>query len=224
MTKEKLEEAHKFQIWKNNLEANGLKINKVEEIYHRFRQNGEILFALLMLDADVPEGGKIPPILFLKGEVLSVLICLIDNITNEKYLLVVKQRRICNGSITYEHPAGMIDAKDSPKYVALKEVQEETGLVIKANQLTRLNEKPFFPSSGTSDEAMYLFYCELTLPKSEIMKYNNRNTGAANESEKIVTEVLSFKDAHHLMNNSNALLLNYMYLNKVKDFELLSKL
>ena len=64
---EKLEDAHKFKLWKNNLIANGLKINKIDEHYTRRRYNGEVLFSLLMLDAETPEGDKIPPICFLKG-------------------------------------------------------------------------------------------------------------------------------------------------------------
>ncbi len=222
--KEKLEEAHKFQIWKQNLIHHGLKINGLEEIYSKYRPNGEILFSLLLLDAEVPEGGKIPPILFLKGQVLSVLICLIDIETKEKYLLVVKQRRICDGSTTVEHPAGMVDGKDEPIEVAIREVEEETGLTISVEQLILLNSQPFYPSSGTSDEAMYLYYCEIEMDFEEILAYNNKNTGAAYESEKIVTGVLPFKEAHQMMTNSNAILLNFMYLKAVKDWELLSKI
>ena len=224
MPKEKLEDAHKYKIWTDNLYNNNVKINGVEEIYSRFRANGEILFSLLMLDADVPEGGKIPPILFLKGQVLSVLICMIDEVSKEKYLLIVKQRRICDGSITVEHPAGMVDADDKPIDVAVREVREETGLEIETYQLVSLNEKPYFPSSGTSDESMFLYYCELTLPIEKIMAFNNQNTGAAYESEKIVTGVLPFKTAHDLMSNSNAILLNFMYLKAVGDFELMKTL
>jgi ADP-sugar diphosphatase len=222
--KEKLENAHKFQIWKQNLIRNGMKINGYDEIYSRYRPNGEVLFSLIMLDAEIPEGGKIPPILFLKGQVLSVLICLIDAETKEKYLLVVKQRRICDGSMTVEHTAGMIDGNDEPIEVAIREVEEETGMEISVEQLVLLNSEPFYPSSGTSDEAMFLYYCEIQMDFEDILAYNNKNTGAAYESEKIITGVLPFKEAHQLMTNSNAILLNYMYLKAVKDWDLLAKI
>ena len=101
MKKELLHDAHKFKLWKQNLEKSGLKINTIKEHFTRHRHNGEVLFSLLMLDAETPEGDKIPPICFLKGEVVSMLVCLIDEKTKDKYLLLVKQRRIPEGDYTY---------------------------------------------------------------------------------------------------------------------------
>lgn len=75
-------------------------------------------------------GRQNSPICFLKGEVLCVLVCLIDEKTREKYLLLVRQRRICDGSLTYEHPAGMLDSESDAVKVAAKEVFEETGMTV----------------------------------------------------------------------------------------------
>lgn len=111
--KEALQDAHKFQFWKNQAEANGLKINDIKDYYIRYRNNGEVLFAMLEVDADTPEGDKIPPALFLKGHAASMLVCLIDQETKEKFVVLVRQRRIADGSHTYEHPAGMVDASDA---------------------------------------------------------------------------------------------------------------
>ena len=86
MILEELEDAHKFKLWKSNLIANGLKINKIDEHFTRRRYNGEVLFSLLMLDAETPEGDKIPPICFLKGEVVCVLICLISGLTQRRHM------------------------------------------------------------------------------------------------------------------------------------------
>jgi len=105
------------------LVENGLKINQIDQHYTRYRYNGEILFTLLMLDVETPEGDKIPPICFLKGEVVSVLICLIDKDTQEKYLLLVKQRRIAEGAFIYEHPAIMVDNTKNPLEIAVQEVK-----------------------------------------------------------------------------------------------------
>lgn len=222
---EKLEDAHKFKLWKSNLELNGLKINAIEEKYTRRRYNGEVLFSLLMLDAETPEGDKIPPICFLKGEVVCILICLIDEKNNEKYLILVKQRRIAEGGFTYEHPAGMVDGTITPAQIALQEVKEETGIEITPGQLFPLqNGTRLFPSTGTSDECMYFYFCELVLPKTKIDELNNKNMGTDYEFERITTVVLPFLEAHKKINNTNGLLLNYLYLSHVKDWELLKKL
>ena len=221
---EKLEDAQKFKLWKNNLIANGLKINKIDEHYTRRRYNGEVLFSLLMLDAETPEGDKIPPICFLKGEVVCILVCLINKSTKEKYLLLVKQRRIAEGGFTYEHPAGMVDGTMTPLAIAVQEVHEETGLEISESQLIDLSpQKRVFPSTGTSDEAIYLYACEIEMTSEEMESLSNKEMGTAYEFERITTHVVPFIEGHRLINNSNALLLNYMYLTKVGDFELLKE-
>ncbi len=220
--KESLENAHKFKIWKANLQTNGLKINNIEEIYTRHRYNGEALFSLVMLDANTPEGDKIPPICFIKGEVVCVCIVLIDKQTKEKYLLLVKQRRIAEGGYTYEHPAGMVDGTKTPLEIAVMEVKEETGITVAEEDLINLSpNKRLFPSTGTSDEAMYFYFCEIELDKTEIDSFENKEMGTAYEFERITTHVYPFVEGHHKINNSNGLLLNYLYLSAVKDFETL---
>ena len=106
---EPLQESPKFRFWKSQMEANGIKINGINDFYIRRRHNGEVLFAMLEVDADTPEGDKIPPALFLKGHAVSMMVCLIDKDTRQKFVVLVKQRRIADGSQTYEHPAGMVD-------------------------------------------------------------------------------------------------------------------
>lgn len=218
---EKLTDSHKFRLWKKNLEKNGLIVHGVEELWVKHRYNGEALFGLVNLDASLPEGGKIPPVCFVKGEVVSVLVCLIDRDTREKYLLLVKQRRICDGTLMYEQPAGMVDKDDKPLDVAVREVAEETGLQVTQEQVFALNKEPLYPSSGTCDEAMYFFCCEIEMSHEELFSYHLKHTGAQHENEAIQTELVSIKDAMHLIGNSNGLLNIYLYLQYKGDFSVL---
>lgn len=222
--KESIFDSHKFNLWKHRLLKNGLEIHNIEEKYTRHNSRGEALFSLMMLDATTPEGDKIPPICFVKGEVLCVLVCLMEEVTKEKYLLLVKQRRICDGSLTYEHPAGMLDSESDAYKVAAKEVEEETGIRLERAQLVRLLDYPTYPSTGTSDETMYYFYCEIELPKEKIMAYDDHFMGEASEHERITTCVLPFAEGHHLINNVNGILLDFLYLKAVGDWELLKRL
>lgn len=221
---EKLTESHKYQLWANKLVKSGLEIHSIEEVYSRRKGNGEILFSLLMTDATTPEGDKIPPICFLKGEVVCVLICFIEKETREKYLLLVKQRRICDGSHTYEHPAGMLDSESDPAAVAAREVQEETGITVAKEDLTRLLDKACYPSTGTSDEAMYFYFCELELTAAEIQSYHDQHQGVESDHERITTYVAPFVEGHKLITNTNGILLDYLYLKEVQDWDLLKQL
>ncbi|REA63784.1 NUDIX hydrolase [Dyadobacter luteus] len=221
---EQLTDSHKFNLWKNRLEKNGMDVHRVDELYSRRNGKGEILFSLLYTNATTPEGNKIPPICFLKGEVVCVLVSFIDSVTREKYLLLVRQRRICDGSLTYEHPAGMLDSESDAAEVAAREVWEETGIKVEKEQLIALHDEPYYPSTGTSDEAMYLFYCELELTQEQIQSYHNKSQGLLSDHEYIETFVVPFAKGHKLITNVNGILLDYMYLKSVGDWELLKSL
>lgn len=213
--KEALSDSFKYQLWVDNLRQQGLEIHEIEEIYTRYRHNGEALFGLVLVDATTPEGDKIPPICFIKGQVVSALVVLIDEATAEKHLLLVKQRRICNGGMIYETVAGMVDRDDDPHSVAVREIAEETGLAVDPEQVIALHEAPYYVSTGTSDEAMYFFYTELHLPLTKIRSYHALETGVDHEHEKIFTHVCSIPEAKRLITNTNSLLNLHLYLEAI---------
>lgn len=215
---------YKVRLWKNRLEENGVEVRGVEELFSKYRANGDLLFALVNADAVSPEGEKLLPLCFIKGEVVCVLICLIDQNSGEKYLLLVRQRRICDGSLTYEHPAGMLDSETDPAAVAIREVWEETGVRLERSQIRSLNARVLFPSTGTSDEAMYLFFAELTWPLEKIRSFHRQKKGEVTENEYITTHVLPFVEGYRLISNTNGLLHCFLYLTEVEDWELIKRL
>jgi ADP-sugar diphosphatase len=216
---EALQDATKFRYWKSQMESNGMKINDVKDFYIRRRHNGEVLFAMLEVDADTPEGDKIPPALFLKGHAVSMMVCLIEKETRQKFVVLVKQRRIADGSQTYEHPAGMVDASDAPDEVAARELGEEIGMTVTPDELTKLNSQVWHPSTGTSDEGMHFFFIEKEMNRDEIMAFHHKNMGNESEHERITSVVATLPEAHKLITNVNGLLLDFLYLNHVKDYE-----
>ncbi len=216
---EALEDAPKYRFWKNQLQQNGLTIHKIDEKWIRRRHNGEVLFAMLELDATTPEGDRMPPACFLKGHAVSVLVALTDADTGDKFVVLVRQRRISDGSHTYEHPAGMVDADDNPAEVAARELDEEIGLTARPDELTKLNSRLWFPSTGTSDEAMHFYFVEKTLSRAEIMAFHHKNMGVESEHERITTEVTTLPEAHKLVNNVNGLLIHFLYLQRIGDYE-----
>jgi ADP-sugar diphosphatase len=223
-SEEPLNEAAKFKFWKKQLETNGLTVNRIQDHFIRRRHNGEVLFALLTVDADTPEGDKIPPVCFLKGHAASVLVCLIDEQTTEKFVVLVRQRRIADGSQTYEHPAGMVDTDDDPTDTAAREVGEEIGLTIRPDELTKLNPRLWFPSTGTSDEAMHFYFVEKTLPREQIMAFHLRKMDSDSELERITSVIATLPEAHQLVTNVNGLLIHFLYLHHIGDYETMRRL
>ncbi|MEO1448724.1 MAG: NUDIX hydrolase [Bacteroidota bacterium] len=206
-----LTDAYKYQRWLAALKANGLDVHGVEEIYTKFRHDDDVLFSLVLLDATTPEGDKIPPICFIKGDIVCVMVVLIDEATGEKYNLLVRQRRICNGDYIYEQVAGMVDGSDKPHDVAVREVAEETGIEVDPAAIIPLNDEVIYPSTGTSDEAMYFYYCELKMSREQIFSYHEKQTGVISEHERIITHVATIPEAMKLIKNVNGILNIHMY-------------
>ncbi len=211
---EQLKDSLKYKQWADTLKSNGIDLRGVEELSLTHKPNGEIIFAKLKIDAYSKTGEKLLPIVMLRGHFVSVLTCLISKETQKKYLLLVKQFRIANGAISYEHPAGMCDNESNPITVAVKEVKEETGLHITADQLVLLNDKMLYTSAGLLDEGGYMFYCEIMLSEAEIQAFQDKIAGAENENEFIQTHIAPIDEALPLMNSMASQLNYFLYRQK----------
>ncbi|MCX6212956.1 NUDIX hydrolase [Spirosoma sp.] len=226
MDSQQLNDASKYKNWRAQLLKSQISINHINPLYiHRAQKDGSILYALLNLDANTPEGTTMNPICFLKGDAVSMLVVLIAEETNEKYVLLVKQRRICNGDFTYEHPAGMVDEEDSsPIEVAARELGEEAQLDVDSSELTPLFNKPLYSATATSDEALHFFYLERRMPLADIQALNDKSTGAEGENEHTQLHIATLPEAHGLVSNIHGVMSHLQYLQKVGDFETLTKL
>lgn len=221
---ENLKKSLKYLQWRSSLESNGITIKEIEEIHSVHKKNGELLFSLIKLDATDSEGVKLLPMVLLRGHFVSVVTVLIDRITKEKFFLLVKQRRVANGDIFYEHPAGMSDSETDSIKVAQKEVEEETGLIIKREDIKPLYEKPLYSSPGLLDEAGYFFYCEIEMSSEEIQLFENKKTGAKDENEHINTFLCPVNEVMKYIINSNGILASLLYLEKARISEYTKKL
>lgn len=217
---EKYEDSFKFKSWQNALLKNHIKINSIKELHTVHKNNGEMLFTLIQMDAVDPNNNKLLPVVLIRGHFVSVVTCLIEKETGNKYFLLVKQRRVANGDIFYEHPAGMCDSDPDPWKVAIKEVGEETGLQITRDNLRLLHPEPLYSSAGLLDEAGYFFACDIPLSRSEIDTYRNKSAGAIDEHEVIVTHICTLTEVFSLIKNTNGLLATHLYLNDVTGNQL----
>ncbi len=208
---QQLEDSLKYKMWASDLKTSGIALKNLEELHTIRKGNGEILFSLIKVDATAPEGNPLLPIVMLRGNFVSVLTCLIDKETKEEFFLLVCQRRVANGALFYEHPAGMTDSESDPFEVALIEVSEETGLQIKRDQLHLLNDGQLYSSPGLLDEAGYFFACEIEMSREEIMAFHMKRGGHYGEGEFIHTFVATPKEAKSLIKNVCGLLNSYLY-------------
>lgn len=205
------DQSPKFKVWKSNLEKNGNQVHSVTDLHSVRKGNGEILFSLIKMDATSPEGNPLLPITMIRGHFVSVTTCLRDRDTGEEFLLLVRQRRVANGALFYEHPAGMMDQHSDPFEIAMIEMHEETGVKVGRESLHLLNEEPYFSSPGLLDEGGYFFCCEMELSREEIMDLHLKSAGEGGEGEFIQTFIATPKEARGLIKNSNGLLGIFMW-------------
>lgn len=206
-----LQDSLKYRTWSADLAQHGVQLRALEELSTIRKRNGEILFSLVKMDAVAPEGNPLLPIVMLRGNFVSVLTCLIDRATREEFMLLVCQRRVANGALFYEHPAGMCDSHTDPYEVALIEVSEETGMAITRDVLHLHNEERLYSSPGLLDEAGYFFSCEIEMDRAEIDSYHMKRGGHYGEGEFIHTYIATPQEAKALIKNVSGLLATFLY-------------
>ena len=70
---------------------------------------------------------------------------------------ITKEFRIPIRDYEYSFPAGLIDEGEMPESAAIRELREETGLIVsKVNKVS----PPIFSSAGFCDEAVYMVFVE----------------------------------------------------------------
>lgn len=121
------------------------------------RKAGELTGAIDLVTKKLIPGN----IVFIRGGSVAVLIIIEVENEDEPYVLMCSQVRIPSGDIISELPAGMLDASSNVTLVALKEIEEETGLKLNTHDLQSLGS--FFPSPGGCDEEISLFFTKKTI-------------------------------------------------------------
>ena len=158
-----------------------VKIDDVKTLSAQYKPNGELLFATLQIDSP-----DILPYVFIRGDAVVVVVTV-----NDKYYLCVEQRRIADGKIHTEFPAGMMDKDNDPLEVVIKELEEETGLVIDKNAVKPMNGAiPLFTSPGACDERIYFFKTSIRMNDEDFQKFQNKfiDNGDEKITVKLYTE------------------------------------
>lgn len=126
-----------------------------------------------------------------------------ENTETDKQVILTVQPRIPAGSLALpELPAGMLDDSGTFAGGAAKEIAEETGLEISADDLTDLTElalpksakdspsveqlqRGVYPSPGGSDEFIPIFLWQKRVPRDQLQEWQGKLTGLRDHGEKI---------------------------------------
>lgn len=160
-------------------------------------------------------GKNIPGIVFLRGGSVAILIVLKSN--GRKYTILTRQARFPIGKPYFkEIPAGMIDDEDNFTGVAAKELEEETGITIKAEQLLELSKfvsdgNGLYPSPGGCDEIIKLYLYEKDISEAELKNFQGKQCGELNTSEHIILEVIPLDELWKSTSDMKAICALHLY-------------
>ncbi|KAF2442213.1 hypothetical protein P171DRAFT_433761 [Karstenula rhodostoma CBS 690.94] len=151
---------------------------------------------------------RLDRVIFLRGGSVAVLMILRpkDN-RNERYVILTDQPRLGACSTTFlEIPAGMLDAEtQNIKGKAIQEIEEETKLKVRADELINLTElalrqskavedlqQAIYMSPANLDEFISLLLWEKELDRKDIMSMRSQLTGERTQGELITLRVTEY--------------------------------
>ncbi|MCU0609161.1 MAG: NUDIX hydrolase [Chitinispirillaceae bacterium] len=209
----------KISAWTKSVKDAGCAINKLDAVSVLTKRNGELLFALLDADVRDPDNNKLPNYVFIRGDACLIVPLIRNRETGEEKYLMIRQRRIGNGSLSLEFPAGMLDTQVSdPLGVAVRELAEETGIETSPDKLFPLCDSKLFSSVGASDEAIYYYGCIIELDDAVWKSLGGRLMSNPDEDEHIAVSLMSRDEAQAEATSLQVRLGFYLfeeYLNKI---------
>ncbi|MCK5851969.1 NUDIX domain-containing protein [bacterium] len=195
-------ESSQFKKWLKKMDRRFV-INKILVQAVDKRYDGGLLFAKLSAEVVDNHGNQMHGNLFMRGDAVAMLIVLKSN--DKKWVVLTSQPRFPAGKFeSIEIPAGMMDGKGDFVSTAVREIEEEAGIKVNADQLVYLDE--FSSSCGGSDEVIKLYSCEIEMSKEKIEKLHGKITGVKHENEKLRVIIVPFDDMPKHTRDPKALL------------------
>ncbi|KAG8525856.1 uncharacterized protein KY384_000616 [Bacidia gigantensis] len=182
-----------------------------------FFGGGRIGFLKLKAEVSNDDGERLPGSVFLRGGSVAMMLILQaddapSNSETDKHVILTLQARVPSGSLAMtELPAGMLDDAGTFAGGAAKEIAEETGLEISAEELidmtalaitasaegTESSEKlqrAMYTSPGGSDEFIPLFLWQKRVPRETLKDWQGKLTGLRQHGEKITLQLCRLED------------------------------
>ncbi len=204
-----------MRAWEQSLAEAGCSLDALEPLQLLHKRNGELLFALVRALGRDGEGKPLMPYALVRGPACVVMpVCRRRGGGGKKFLMI-RQRRIGHGGVSLEFPAGMLDENlNDPTGVAVRELEEETGVSIAREALTPLWGRALYSSPGLADESIYLYCAELELDESQWQSLEGGQAGHPDEGEFITTTLKTFSEAAAEITSVQPLLAFLLYFRR----------
>lgn len=133
----------------------------------------------------------------MRGGCVAVLLILASE--EKEFAVVVQQPRLPVGKFNFvEIPAGMLDGSKNFSGTAAKEIEEETGLVIRSEEFIQLHPRPLCVSPGGIDETMSFYLVKRHASEDDIASLRGKRTGLRTEGERLIVGVVPLSQLEEL--------------------------
>ena len=174
-----------------------------------------------LTDGDTVYDKPLPGICFLRGNAVSILVALFCD-DGRVYSLLTDQPRVPLGlASVLELPAGMLDdTAHSVTGIAVQEMQEECGIVVRDKDFIDLTElacheavtagqwplSALSPSGGACDEMLRYLYLEKKVTTAELEEMQGRLHGLREHGEYITLMVVPMEDVWKISCDTKAMM------------------
>lgn len=181
----KFDQSPKFQRWLVGFNESYAKIQEIEEGWSLWKgkNENELVFALLFVRCLDEKGRERGEVVFFRSDAAAVFLVIQDKDTGRKYVVLVEQLRIASGGHLLEIPAGSVEENDTFLGTIVREVREEVGLSVSAEDFRFLGQ--YYLSPGACNEKIALYYGEIILSGTAIQKLEDKLTGTPGEHTKV---------------------------------------
>ncbi|KAK8944202.1 hypothetical protein KSP39_PZI007878 [Platanthera zijinensis] len=153
---------------------------------------------------------KVPGIVFARGPSVAVLILLESK--GVIYVVLTEQVRVPVGKLILEIPAGMVDDGGDVIGTAVREVEEETGINLKVQDMVSLTAflDPgtgcrIFPSPGGCDEELSIFLYKGNAEEEVIKALQGKEMGLREHGELIKVHIVPYNKLWRITADAKAL-------------------
>lgn len=220
LSKDLISKSILLPMWSQQLDEN-IKINAVDIITADIFPGNRIGFFEANINYTSNSHNDTSRIM-MSGGSASIVVLIRCTQTNEIHTVLVRQPRIGSGQLIYEYPAGLTDDSTDFRLTAVRELEEECGIIASVDEVININDLvyeknlKFYTNAQMFYEEASVFLVVKKMSIEEIKAIEGRN-GGVDEEEQITLHVSLFNDVINLTPDPATISITFLLQKLIKE-------